>query len=422
MNLKYAFSGLSRKPLFAVLTVLQLIASVLLLYSSISYENYFESKAKMMIQVFKNKSLYAMNFYYAPDLEKIPKTDLEQFYKFINTSRNFTYTSVDDDSFYINTSKQNNDFVKAYAPKSINDENYELVYQLIVDNNFFSKFNFKLAQGKEFEKKDFDVKYNDPIPVILGDSYSNVYKVGDKIKYLDYDNKPKELLVKGFLQKEYYFADNTGVENMNNLDKYIIFPRQPIALNSYATSEYSEEFYKIDLLNSSFRGYIDISNKNSNSITKEIISEGKKCGFDFKVISLDESISNFIKTNNNLIFCMRALFIIVFIFTAVGIITSLNYSILRKYKEFGVHIMQGASLWNIAVRIFYEILLLFIIADTSLFAILHTILKGDVILCFNAINFLITVIISIILTMILSIMPVMKVLNLQVSDLIRGDE
>ena len=84
--------------------------------------------------------------------------------------------------------------------------------------------------------------------------------------------------------------------------------------------------------------------------------------------------------------------------------------------------MHGALLVDIAKRVFYEILILFTIANIVVFMTLLIFFKNDVILHFNSLYFLINILICIVLSALLSALPAIKILTLDITDIIRRNE
>lgn len=428
MNMRYAFLNLCKKTTFTILILIQLVISFLLLYMSISYERQFNLTTERMISVYNNKNLFSIVPKYLPSLSEINKEKLKDFYDYLKSSDSFKYISVDDGNFYINTKNINGAFIKSYATKKVDNENYQLVYKLTVDENFFNKFKFKVSEGTVFNQSDYQISSNKPIPVILGSSYQSLYKLGDTIQYLDYYNKSKYLEVIGFMTNGYYFADAKNPENMNSLDKYIIFPQQSITPSYNAkniNNDNNDKFYLIDLINASFNGFIEINDQEKNKSTllpEEIIQRAKINDFDVKVISLNETINNFKYTSSKQKTVVQILFIVIFLFTSIGIVTSINYSLLRQQKEFGTHIMLGATLYDIAKRVFYEVFILFSVATISTILLILGFLKDDNILKFNYNNFGIFIAILIVMLICLSILPIVRLTKLSINNIVRREE
>jgi len=427
MNIKYAFLNLTRKPVFALLTILQLIASVMLLYCAISSSHYVTTKTEDMKKVYENKNLYSIVNGYMPELGGIKAKNLEDFNKYLKTSSKFNYLLLDDDSEYIGIAKNNGQFIKAYATQTINNEDFQVVYNLKVDETFFNKFAFKVSSGRLLTNQDFTISKEGSIPVILGSSYEKFFKLGDTIKYLDYYQNPQNLKVIGFLEKGYYLADGRSPESLNLLDKYIIYPQQKITMTKDPSADIKtiEEYYKIELINNSFNGYININEKDKGKI-KDIISEitlvAKNNGFAIKIVSINETIEKFKASNSKQENIIKFLLIILSIFTSIGIISSLRYSLLNQIKEFGIHIMHGAILKDLAKRVVYELLGLFIVANLISLLIITTFLKGDLILKFNLYSFAMTMILSLLFSLLLSLIPIRKIMKFTIDELVRGKE
>jgi len=211
---------------------LQLIASILLLYCSLSTSRYLVSKTE----------------------------EIKKFNKYIKNSKKFDYVFLDNNELYIDIGQNTGEFIKAYARRRVNNKDFQLVYTLNVDESFMDKFSVDVESGRVFDEADFLVSENDPIPVILGSEYKEIFKIDDIITSLDYNNNLKYLKVIGFLKTGYYLADGKSPDDLNLLDKYIIYPQQEISLSEEASTDSEAEiYYKIDLVNNSFN--VDITLK-----------------------------------------------------------------------------------------------------------------------------------------------------------------
>lgn len=425
MNLKYALLDLYRKPIFTILTILQLVAACTLLYESYSYKVYYSSRIEKMIQGFENKNLYYIKqTTREPDLMSLDSKKLEGLSNYLKNTHEFKYISEIYDHMSVGIGNKNGNFIMAYQPQTVDNVTYQMVYRLDVDSNFFKKFGFKVTSGRIFNDSDFNAGSNGALPVILGDAYSGMYKVGDIIKSLDSADK---IQVIGFLDKGYYFS-LPGNDSMLNLDNYIITPQQPIVLqvsNNTDQTEDNEIRYKIKLNNYCLNGYLEINETDKsefNKISGSIISEAGKAGYTVKIAGLNDDVQDFITSAKKQENSINIMFLVIFCFTSVGIITSVLYSISKQLKEFGVHIMQGAVISDIARRVLYQILILFGVAFIGTFIVAATIINDKVVVTFSIFKLFIVFCVFMILALLVAVIPVIKVLRLSINDLVRGEE
>ncbi len=109
--------------------------------------------------------------------------------------------------------------------------------------------------------------------------------------------------------------------------------------------------------------------------------------------------------------------IVLIVFASITLIISILDSIIKRKMELGLHILSGGTLTDIAQIIYLEI---FIILLVSLLLSLPLIYK-----CHHSINhtfLLIELGLLILFSFMISIIPILKIFNLNVIELIKGEE
>lgn len=427
MNIKYAFYNLSRRPIFTLLIIFQLVISLMLCYISVSYKNYISVKTEKYNKAFSDKNFYTLLSNSNSSISSIDTTSYEKFSKYLNSSSDFQFIPLIDDSIYIKDFPNSEKFIKAYMDNVQDNVNLVLVRDLTVNNKFFDNFDFKLSRGRSFDNKDYNLPKGEAIPVILGDSYSNIFKIGEEIPAMNGGEKCT-IRVVGFLEKGYYFSGANYLQSMATLDECIISPLQtikPEIVSDSSLQEDKEGKYKVDLLNEISGGFILFNKKDSKYIHQainKINTKAEEFGLSFKITGVDQTISKFVNENKQQETITMVLFVIIVGFSAVGIVSSMLYHISKQKKEFGIHIMHGGTIGDITKRIIYEIGMYMGFSYIIAISIIMLFLANDPALKFTFVNFIMNTIIVIVLGMLICIIPVINILRLQVNNLVRGNE
>jgi ABC-type antimicrobial peptide transport system permease subunit len=291
-----------------------------------------------------------------------------------------------------------------------------------VGEAFLKNFNMKVKEGRAFNKNDYVKSDGKTIPVILGNGYLGTYNLGSEIESIDEFGNTFKLKVIGFLETGSLFCDDYSGNNIQALDNYIIYPRiKPNVKDIDMSVNGNDMKYKIILYNDIFKSYIKI-NKSELGNTSEIENEMKKFKSNIKLESIETGLSkdkDMIKETKSQ---AQVIFIIIFIFASVGFVSSILYSITHRLREFGVHLMQGATLNGIASMIFYEIAFVMLTSYIIALELINLLFSSDKILKLNLGTAIEMFIFVAAICILLSAAPIWKVLKLQIGELVKGDE
>lgn len=257
------------------------------------------------------------------------------------------------------------------------------------------------------------------MPIILGFEYSNIYNLGDVIEYASSNNEIKEAKVIGFLKENFYLLYKIDYDDkFVKLDNAILTPYVDIDIleGDLMGKNYLQVF---DLFNTSY--FLFDKSKNDEDILAimETINEKfKDLGLGTQVIDstekyLSESLEELEnqKKNSELIVSIAVLFL------SIGIISSYSYSIKNDKKQYGVHILNGATLNDICIRLFEEVAIVFLIGfigSIGIIRVTFTSIEYKILAQILEILFIINVLISII--------PTIMVRRLNINELIKEGE
>lgn len=428
MNIKYAFLGLSKRRFFSIITILQLTIALLIFNQSFSIKSDIASNLSKVSKITQNSNIYKLNddsdtenlFTYT-FAEVDVNNRIDDFYKYITTSKNFTFVSANEGNLNVEHFKNINNFlISSNNNYSVTKNNvkYENLHNLSVSENFFRTFDFNLSSGRLFNSEDF--KPNKKVlPAILGYNYVNIFKLGDRIKYYNsYENAINELEVIGFLDKDLYFLNsNFSIDNLTHLNDYIILPNNGMNLpkNSEKDKEIADSAYRSNAYNTIFNSYI-ISHNGLNSLNGIIEKAKATKVFDVRLIS-GQVMIDYLKNNiDKTVQYADILFVILIVFTIISIIVSALSSIEKRYNEFAVHLLTGASMKDIILRMFFETSILIMISYLISVAIITRYFTA------NYYNFIVLALVSIGITFIISIFPFLKLKNTSINYILRRKE
>lgn len=429
-NLNYAIDSIVNKLVFSFLLIVQLTASIYFLYDGILITQQSSRSITKIESVFNTTNLFRVN-----DSDEIDnllhikfKEDsivnrLKQFDDYLQTSNEFTCVRFNNNPLPVEKFNDNSSFINKNAPiqNAFNKSFYRL-NALQGDKNFFKNYIFDISSGRYFYDTDFEVK--DAIPIILGYDYSKSFKLDDVIKYYDdFTNTEKDFKVIGFLSKDCYFYQKTfSPDSVYNMNKYIMYPIQSFNVTNMNPNDADYESKMIEQYFSSFLNTMLISN-HDEAFLQNLLQE-KSNSLNLYNIQI-HSGEKLIKSYKDMYLTQKQFLLIIFFiilcFTSINMITSLVNYIAQRKKEFGVHIMFGATISDLIQRVFFQILILMSIAFAFMICVNCILNKNSMNPSLDIETLIKTSVICIILVVILSIIPSIKINNMKVNDIIKED-
>ncbi|CAM2912934.1 hypothetical protein HAHI6034_07615 [Hathewaya histolytica] len=408
-NLKYAFHGLSSNLFISIIILIQVTTAFLFLDKSIKYNIKLKEDGNRILSLFKDKEPFRLREIISNpardkmDQEEDSTGNVTKLFHYLKYNKDFTFTNFETGYIQIDNFKGGAKFLDDVPPDTDNP-NYSAVKSLYLDYNFTKLFNIEVIDGRFFKKEDFD--YTDEIPLILGSNYKGIYKLGDELTVRP-GLSPKFIKGKvlGFLKKDYYFLDNIHSLTMLNLNNSILVPYSSI---------FDKKVNFIHSMVSINNGVIFAENKEKameyfNTINKEA---SKYTLYKFNYDGLRDIFNGTFITNlKEQIKMLNTIFLLIFIFCSTGIVTSLLSYIKKHSSEFGIHLLCGAKLSDIIYRIILQIGI--IIAISFCFTTLLNIVYFK-----DLSTTLYLFLFSILAILILSIIPVVKILRLDINTLI----
>lgn len=255
-----------------------------------------------------------------------------------------------------------NEELKQFANQKVNIDGRDIYVSninnmLIGERTFdYFEFNNKIVSGRAFKSEDFSLNNKkDTINVILGNEYRKIYKIGDKFKAYYLCNLYNYKVV-GILEKDTVINFD---DNIVSLDYYVIMPSFHINSKTYAKSS-KPNFYVKHYLNKT-GGFIAVNSKSEvNPVMKKFrdISKEYDLAYDCSPLGAsydnDASILSASTINKDMLLLSIIQIIILCLITNFIFL----YNFRKNIKTYSIHLINGASLFIIKIKIYLEIVTL----------------------------------------------------------------
>ncbi len=415
MKLKYAYKGISKNFIFTVLIIMQLVFAFICIYQNLDFTNKVSKDYDQFKKIFGEYKVYKLELVSSPNkfLDK-PTENLEKCFSYLQCSPEYSFCGISKWGLYIEKFKGDLEpFRETNYDMNENQKELFCAKNYILDKISVEKFPIKLYEGRGFQQEEFQVSYgNDKaIPILVGYNYKKYFNIGDEITYHRDQNVLARAKIVGIIKENQVIPGNL----MSAESKYLNLNNYIITTDSVNKSEKSMYFQK-------FVGNYMLFNKEATKQQIEESTENIKNVFeknaDIKVglrnLNDDVSAEKEIFKEQNKIALGTS--IIVIIFVSITIVISLLNSIINRKQEFMIHILNGATLKDISIIIYLEIFIMlivsYIISIPFIFKFQHSQSKFLLIISFF---------IMIILSFLIAFIPVLKISNLKISELIKGE-
>ena len=233
---------------------------------------------------------------------------------------------------------------------------------LRVTEGFFDAFPRQMSIKKEQIQEIFH-RYSDDdmMPVLLGDSYRQYYREGEIFT----DSDGKEYHVLGFLKEGSIYAAPFESERARVLDRWMIVPlgndRQGGGIG-YVT-ELTSTYFITD----------------REDLMGELVQEFRKrqlLPFEYK--QLTDQVKNDVSDLKNEALTMGCVMLLLLTFATTGMVSCMVRFVRKRMKEFAVHLLSGADIRDIMLRITMQLCVILLLSDLTVFCVFGA---GSVFLC-----------------------------------------
>ncbi|MGL6187270.1 MAG: ABC transporter permease [Clostridium chrysemydis] len=307
------------------------------------------------------------------------------------------------------------------------------VSNIIIDRNFYEKYDFKVVKGRTLKESDFDKDYRkENIPILLGNEYIEKIDIGhvfernnvawvDRKNLKDIEKALKREKVKfevvGILEKNPIPIPTEFTSNISSTVGYSNAISVIPSVKDYMSYNAGEGLGETGIYLEAKVGATDSNiQKEIEKIINEYLKENKisaslsvelikidKAGID---LGLDKNINN-----------AKMLGGVMVLLSLLGITITMVGDVKKRRKEFGIKISQGASLKDLCLEIMFEIGILISIAIIISWAFIISRYGIEAITVKTALNSILVIVISSVMT---SLLPIYEMKNLEVKDLLRG--
>ncbi len=276
-----------------------------------------------------------------------------------------------------------------------------------VSANFFDEFKIELDSGTLFDEADYEYTAGKEIPVILGSAYRDSFSVGDTFK-AEYMYQIIPFKVKGILREDTAFSYGEEIEFC---DRYIIFPQFDLQ------PDHPTSFNKMRLLQSA--GGFAVAKKSYKEIAdivNSIINETGATGVGLMPSedAQENDLGQFDAMSGDVSRQFSILLAILSVFVILSISAAVNGFIRESHYEFGVFLLNGAEIWDIAWSVAGVVAC--VVLTGNLVASLLIVMSSH----HNSILYM--QVIMLIIVVLSCIAPLFHVARLNISDLIGGKE
>ncbi len=270
------------------------------------------------------------------------------------------------------------------------EEDAEEVY--FCESNFADMYNLKTEEGKAVSEI-ISQDYGDYTPGVFGRGYKNRYSIGDII-----ETDKGNVIVAGFLSKGSYYFDLASGKERIYLDSKIVCP---LMIDKF------EDI--VDYLSVIERTHIITEDSRALSKISQKANELGLYKFSFK--SLETHVQNIINDEREAI--QSSLLIVILILSlCVACMLSFLLTFMEEHiREFAIHLLSGATLSKIALRIIIQAGIPIIFANIAAYLWYQD----------NSIG-LRVIFISIILCLFISLIPVVKLYKLGINGVLKRCE
>ena len=332
----------------SVMIILQLAFAFTLIYYSVNNNLEFYKLKNKVENRLNGQDLYYIDNNEDYTLKLYEKENINEYIDFYNyLEKNYKVLNCKNNNVFI----PNNEISEELSSKSLvrmnsGNEVFSLFKGYWVNKGFLDYFKIEVSQGRLFEEKDFIINdIEEPTPVILGNYFKNYFKIGDEIKFKDYDygGISRYLKIIGFLSENQYIINKPIMAtNVEDLNYSILLPNREINLNFVDLSNKNV----IDNIN--LDSYKNITESflilNSEEDTREIKNKSDEMHFfDISLVGSNKSINNIEEYFNSEQKLNIIIDFLIITSITISILINIGSSINKRKKEFKIYYAFGAN-------------------------------------------------------------------------------
>lgn len=356
LYMKIILKSLCKRKFSSFLIVMQLTITICVLINSfimVSSTNYLQNQVRHKgIDLDKTMKLYIYN----PAFNSAFQEKYNKLEDYINDIPEITNFGGFDFTNAVFKELENNSSYLALRENSIKgtfkEEFPTSSEMLMIDRNIYELLRIQIIEGQNLKKDDFYKDEKEVIPILAGESYRNVLRIGEILTQKDNDVKYK---IVGFVHKNSsWFNDQDYISNMfTNLDDKFIIPYTKVERESIP-----------EILSKSGAIFYTVNDQEKVEYVKNII-DLKATSLNIRVnsYSISEDLIKFKKNADDILYISLFLALFLIVLSCLGISTVMMSSILSRKREFGIRMSAGASKSYIKKLIVGEVSFLAVISS-----------------------------------------------------------
>ncbi|SHH86211.1 ABC transporter permease [Virgibacillus chiguensis] len=347
VQLKFALGDIWRKKLYFISFFIQILLIILLITECFSLIHKKQEAFYHLSNTFDTSNAFYISLIEKEDFVggEYEENIMKDLYTYIDKNDNYISFSNIENYIEIKDIPKNSLAVEVEQGPSKIWANKTLS----VSSDFINVFDISLSKG-EFFDASWEYVSNKSIPVVLGYSYKKYMDIDDE--FTDVDNQKYKVF--GFLQDGQTFVDISFGEGVIGLNDVILTPIDVTAVdNLFMNGNYDYETY---IENST----IILKNRNDIKELQDIVERSNTYIYNFNTV---EGVSGYMEKSTQesvSIFLFLSILIIIFASSLV-IINTLGF-IRRNIRNFSIHIFCGATKKDIALRIFLQIFIVWLLS------------------------------------------------------------
>lgn len=413
-NVVFALEELMKRPLFCILTVIQLTVSFTAIFFGISATNYLSEKSIQVSEIFKDNDYYVIDISKSDNSVRPHNIDLNiyrDFMKYIEEQQISLYL-LQSGSMFISNSNIEDSCLDNFDRDKIGQEDFQRVKVAYINDLYLKDIGIELSEGS------FENDSSENIPIVVGDNYKSVFKLNDKVPYIYTEENGEKIIrylqVVGFIKKDSYMCIKGDPDNIINMNDYISICRKA---DESITNFSNEQIKKVDIYNYYSNAYYKFSDLDK---LKEVESKTEELGLNYKFTEIKSIQNEFQENFASILLPIKFFAVSILTFTIISIIVVMLNMVIRSIKEFGINMLVGAKSYDISLRIFFQIFILFAISVTCTIAIVAIFLKDNIVMNLNCINICELLVIAVVMSILISIIPIVKFKRTSINNIIKG--
>lgn len=356
MELRYSIKKLYEKPVFVFFSLIQIVVSILLVYKLFLIYDDLSFSKNLINGMLNEKNYYKNTEYVYIDDTEVQYDKILPLINKLENNKDFLTMVCNKTALLISRDDLLDESISDYNGYKFDNKDYMYANAYMMNMNYLNKLDLKFKVGSSDK---FKYSY-DEVPVILGGGYFGRYNVGDKIiQYTAADDGeavPQTLVVIGILDKGMYTTECDEFKGVYLLDYSFIMPYGFKEKNSDSIGSIENAVKLVEVNN-----YLRSCFFQAKDITKveKLLNE---YNINTKFETIDKVIDNIGAEEKENLTITFMLCVLIIVFTVISISIVMLKSFKKDFKEYGVHLLVGASHKSIVNRVLGEVVLLFLIA------------------------------------------------------------